>query len=153
MAKILSYQLKLSPALPVVTGNIDYQNFEQFLFRIDEMLRVGKIDDLVIRLCYEHWISELSESEKQEQSGADISRFNEASYKAFRSTLLKSFVGLGYRGMSIQLAQSPLHRWFCGIETLGQIHVPAKSSLHYRSVPSVISHTHDQPSSADVGMC
>jgi hypothetical protein len=40
-----------------------------------------------------------------------------------------SLLGEDYRGMSRRLAECPLFRWFCQIETLGPIRVPGKSTL------------------------
>jgi len=129
MTKILPYQLNLSPALPVVLGNKDYLDSEQLLHRINEMLCIGNIDSLFIRLCFEKWQSELSESKKKELSGTTIANFNEESSKAIRTVILKSLLGFSFRELSRQLAQCPLYRWFCGMETLGPIRVPGKSVL------------------------
>ena len=37
--EIVSYQEELSPALPTVIGNVDYQEFRSTLLRIDEILK------------------------------------------------------------------------------------------------------------------
>ena len=93
MTKILPYQLNLSPTLPVVLGNKDYLDSEQLLHRINEMLCIGNIDSLFIRLCFEKWQSELSESKKKELSATTIADFNEESSKAIRTVILKSLLG------------------------------------------------------------
>ena len=39
--QIIAFQPELCPALPVVVGNVDYQEFRTTLLRIDELLRTG----------------------------------------------------------------------------------------------------------------
>ena len=43
-AQILPFQPALSPALPAVLGNVDYQEFERQLCRIDQLLIAGGVE-------------------------------------------------------------------------------------------------------------
>ncbi len=42
--EIVSYQEELSPALPTVIGNVDYQEFRSTLLRIDEVLERSRAE-------------------------------------------------------------------------------------------------------------
>lgn len=44
MIRIIAEQMELSPELPVVIGNVDYQEFARRLKRIDEMLGKSGIE-------------------------------------------------------------------------------------------------------------
>jgi hypothetical protein len=48
---------------------------------------------------------------------------------ALRSMVLMSILGEDFRGMSRRLAECQLFRYFCGLECIGDIRVPSKSTL------------------------
>ena len=50
-APILPFQPVLSPALPTVLGNVDYQNFERQLRRMDELLRASGVETSFVEQC------------------------------------------------------------------------------------------------------
>ena len=50
-AQILPFQPALSPALPTVLGNVDYQEFERQLRRMDQLLRVSGVEANFVEQC------------------------------------------------------------------------------------------------------
>jgi len=124
---MIALQSTLCPELPDVINNIDYQNQMAILRRIDEILRVGKIDECYIEMTINHWLN--SREQNQEPRAQDFNQFTKTSQWGFRAMLLKSLMGYRYRELSVQLAQCPLYRWFCRMEMFGPIKSPGKSSL------------------------
>ena len=49
MLKIIPEQMELHPKLPVVIGNMDYQEFERRLIRVDEILEISGIERKYIK--------------------------------------------------------------------------------------------------------
>lgn len=124
--KIIPLQLTFRPALRTVIGNVDYTRFEQELKRIDELLvRSGTEEDFVWR-SVEQFKARGGGSPLR---GGDIVRHEKQALVALRVVILKSLLGESCRGMSRRLAECPLFRWFCGIETFGPIRVPGKSTI------------------------
>jgi len=48
----------------------------------------------------------------------------------FRALILKSLFRYSLRVLSMQLARRPLYRKFCGMEMIGPVKSPEKSTLH-----------------------
>jgi hypothetical protein len=123
-APILPFQPTLSPALPVVLGNVDYREFERQLRRMDELLRASGVERSFVEqslLRYDRQFPSAKTKARQ--------RHQQHSYRALRCTVLKGLLGEDYRGMSRRLAECPLFRWFCGMEELAAVRVPGKSTL------------------------
>ena len=57
MIKIIPEQIEFRPALPVVIGNMDYQEFKSRLIRIDEILEISGIERKYIKELLEKLIS------------------------------------------------------------------------------------------------
>lgn len=45
---IITEQMELRPELPVIIGNVDYQEFLRRLERIDEMLELSRLEDMFV---------------------------------------------------------------------------------------------------------
>jgi hypothetical protein len=123
-APILPFQPTLSPALPVVLGNVDYREFERQLRRMDELLRASGVEKSFVEqslLRYDRQFPCAKTKARQ--------RHQQHSYRALRCMVLKGLLGEDYRGMSRRLAECPLFRWFCGMEELAAVRVPGKSTL------------------------
>jgi len=68
----MSYQPHLSPPLPKVVGNKDYEEFQEQLQIISEMLVEGGVEEEFVEKCIAHREEELKELEKEEQkAGTD----------------------------------------------------------------------------------
>jgi hypothetical protein len=123
-AAILPFQPTLCPALPVVLGNVDYQEFEFQLRRMDQLLTASGVGKSFVEQC-------LARYDQQCPAATTKARVRQQrhSYRALRCNVLRGLLGEDYRGMSRRLAECPLFRWFCGLEELAAVRVPGKSTL------------------------
>lgn len=123
---IIPAQLSLRPVLPTIIGNRDYQLFEELLIRMDRILWLSHLQT---GFC-ERWVAQWRTGLKQgDPSGKQEAQQAQIAGVAFRCILLRQLLNASYRQMSIRLAQCPLFQWFCGLDHLGGIKVPGKSSL------------------------
>jgi IS5 family transposase len=125
--EILATQLRMRPALPEVIGNVDYQREKDLLIRIDKILIASGIEKTFVTQSVEKWKDE----EIQGAVSAEMERRRVTlSSVALRCMITMDVLGESYRTMSKRLAECPLFQWFCGLDELGVVKVPAKSSLH-----------------------
>ena len=123
-APILAFQPTLCPALPVVLGNADYQDFEQRLRRMDQLLIASGVEKSFVEQSLTRYDQQFPAAKTKARA-----RHQRHSYRALRCNVLKGLLGEDYRGMSRRLAECPLFRWFCGLEELAAVRVPGKSTL------------------------
>ena len=123
-AAILPFQPALCPALPVVLGNGDYQNFEEQLRRVDQLLIASGVEKSFVEQSLARYDQQFPAATTKARA-----RHQQHSYRALRCTVLRGLLGEDYRGMSRRLAECPLFRWFCGLEELAAVRVPGKSLL------------------------
>ena len=123
-AAILPFQPTLCPALPVVLGNGDYQDFEERLHRIDQLLIASGVEKSFVEQSLVRYDRQFPAAKTKSRA-----RQQRHSYRALRCTVLRGLLGEDYRGMSRRLAECPLFRWFCGLEELAAVRVPGKSTL------------------------
>jgi hypothetical protein len=121
---ILPFQPTLCPALPVVLGNADYQDFEERLRRIDQLLIASGVETSWVAQCLARYDQQFSTATTKARA-----RHQRHSYRALRCNVLRGLLGEDYRGLSRRLAECPLFRWFCGLEELAAVRVPGKSTL------------------------
>jgi IS5 family transposase len=124
---ILPSQQPLRQALPEVRGNADYRAMEDLLGRIDEILRGSGVEDAFVRESMAIYYAGLAPGEVPKPKAA-LHRQRQSEL-ALRTMVLKALLGEDFRGLSRRLAEAPLLRAFCGIEVLGPVRVPSKSSL------------------------
>lgn len=135
MADIIPLQLELSQPIPLVTGNIDYTIFKDTLERINELLHLSGIDNMIMQY-------DLDEAEGNARKDAEENnkRFKGLTYKQkdkiqklakqkIRYVISRKLTGESYRKFSIHLAESHLLQQFCLIDMLGEIKVASKSAL------------------------
>ena len=123
-APILPFQPTLCPALPVVLGNVDYQNFEARLRRMDQLLIASGVEKSLVEQCLARYDQQCPAATTKARA-----RHQRHSYRALRCNVLRGLLGEDYRGLSRRLAECPLFRWFCGLEELAAVRVPGKSTL------------------------
>jgi hypothetical protein len=123
-AAILPFQPTLCPALPVVLGNVDYQEFEFQLHRLDELLIASGVEKSFVAQSLARFDLQFPAATTKSRA-----RHQRHSYRALRCNVLRGLLGEDYRGMSRRLAECPLFRWFCGLEELAAVRVPGKSTL------------------------
>ena len=122
--QIVPFQPTLSPALPVVLGNVDYRDFEAQLRRIDQLLLTSGVEKSFVEQSLARYDQRFPAAKTKARQ-----RHQQHSYRALRCNLLRGLLGEDYRGMSRRLAECPLFRWFCGMEELAAVRVPGKSTL------------------------
>ena len=159
------YQPHLSPKIPEVIGNKDYKEFRSILERIDTLLINGAVEAQFVSLCIEHQRKELTEllEKEKEAPGAKqevekndskvprcppqltpkaIDRLQKLARRALRCNIARKLIGGSFRSFTNRLADSPLFQWFCLMDHLAVVRVPAKSSLerYDKIVPEQIVH-------------
>ena len=147
MAVKMEYQTHLSPPLRIVEGNADYKQFREMLERIDNLLLCSGIEDQFVARCLEEafqkheQMMKKQEAKKKKGKKSQWEKRDEMSFKqqqfvikhairALRCTLISKYLQDSYRDVAIRLADSPLLQWFCRIDEIDKVKVPAKSTLH-----------------------
>ena len=140
---IPAYQPHLSPNIPQVINNKDYQEFRSVLEQIDAILVKGKLEEEFVKLCLKHKLQELTKLAKEQKSETLKAKDNTSvklrrrwlkllqkmSRKALRCNIARKLVGGSFRKFSDRLADSALLQWFCLIDQLAAIQTPTKSTL------------------------
>jgi len=130
--EIVPYQEELSPALPTVIGNVDYQEFRSTLLRIEQILEKTGVERTFIAERIDAYKNQAKGNGRDEESISqkELSRVAQHAWRALRCNIVRELLGEGYRGFSARLADSPLLQQFCGIARLDVIQVPSKSTLN-----------------------
>lgn len=123
--KLIPEQAELKPTIPIVYGNVDYQELRAQLSRMDEILRTGKAEDTLVEKGLKEWIAK----RKKAPSPRHQAKYQKLCRLAIRCNVARHLLGEDYRGMSMRLADSALLQWFCGIGGLDQVRVPSKSTI------------------------
>jgi len=123
MLKIITEQMELRPELPVVIGNVDYQELVSRLRRIDAILQISGIEARFIK----KQLGKIRIENGKTKNGQEY--FQKMCRRALRCNLARWLVEKEFRTFSIRLADSRLLQWFCGIERVENIRVPSKSTL------------------------
>lgn len=121
-------QLALRPELSTVIGNIDYTRFAAELARIEELLVMSGVEREFIERSAIQFIAR-GVTAGTAVNNMLLGRYKARSVVALRSMILMGILGEDFRGMSCRLAECQLFRHFCGLECLGPIRVPSKSTL------------------------
>lgn len=135
MRSILPEQMELSRELPVVIGNVDYEEFMRRLVEVDRLLRHSGLENDFVRRGLIRWEEEgRREAEKKRQEYAEpglqaVARIQKMCRQALRCNLARLWTEKEYRRFSRRLADSRLLQWFCRIEGLDCVKVPSKSTL------------------------
>ncbi len=116
-------QIEFRPELPVIIGNIDYQNFKELLIQIDDILVKSKIElDFI-----EHQL--LKRNGGTQPKIKSQSLFQNKCRIALRCNIARFLTEKEFRKFSSRLADSPLLQWFCLLDKMDAIKVPSKSEL------------------------
>ena len=133
--EIVPYQQELSPALPVVVGNVDYIEFKRTLERIDRILIDGGVEVKFLSLRMQQYekaraeFGQRSGKAKRELSDKARATIQKHAVRALRCNIARVLTEESVREFSKRLADSPLFQWFCRIDRLDVIRVPSKSTL------------------------
>ncbi len=144
--KMVAYQPELSPALPIVVGNIDYHQYRSTLQRIDQLLRNSGVESSFTR----QYLADAERRGREHAADAGyvyripgakvVARLEEHAVLALRCNIIRILESNSYRLMSQRLADSPLLQWFCGINRMDVIKVPSKSTIerYDKAVPELV---------------
>lgn len=124
---LLPIQPELRPTLPTIEGNVDYSTWQAQLERMDEILRASQVETRFVQTCAEAWVAAAKDPEAI--SAQALRTHQQRSRQALRCNLARALLQEDYRKFSTHLAESPLLQWFCGVDRLDVIRVPAKSTL------------------------
>ena len=126
--KFIALQEPLRPIVPTVLGNVDYLRFQDELTQIDTLLALSGIESEFVEKSLTQYVAHGVANGAVAQAG-DLTRHETHAITVLRSMILIRLLGESFRGMSRRLAECPLFRWFCRIETIGPVSVPGKSAL------------------------
>jgi len=135
MNEIVPFQEEFRQALPIVTGNVDYKIFRETLARINELIKLSKIERRVmleaIRLSQKEYdLSRQAKGMRPKQlANKQKTRIQLRARLALRCGISRHLTGDAYRESSCRLADSALLQNFCLIDRLHEIKVPSKSQL------------------------
>jgi len=143
MTDNIAEQLPFRPRLPEVYGCKDYRVQRDLFVRINEILELVGADRRFIRLSLAQYdFSEQSEDSRgrlegkwmppccpYSGGGAIKDSWLQHTRCALRVNIARYLTGSSLRGMSVQLADSALVRWFCGVNEFGLVKAPSKSTV------------------------
>jgi hypothetical protein len=126
---IIQTILDFRKSLPEVVGNLDYQLQRKLFERVDEILRLSKIDELLCqRLIYE--CEKTFKNPIKNEIDFHTKMFAHAQV-ILRTTIARNILQMDYRDFAARLADSPLLQRFCLVDQQwnSKTHVPSKSTL------------------------
>jgi IS5 family transposase len=147
MAVKMEYQTPLRPELRIIEGNADYKEYRETIERINDLLLCSGLEEEFIARClreanelYQRTLDQEKQEKKKKgkksrgkknrsMSQKQIQHVIKQAIHALRCTLMRMYLGESYRGMARRLAESPLLQWFCHIDQIDKVKVPAKSTL------------------------
>src|SRR4030095_6899502 len=123
-ASLLPIQQWLTPSLPTIEGNVDYQRLRQQLLRIDQLLLQSGIEAQFIADSFRAW---RAGSKFKNISPKTQRKIQIHARRALRCNLARTLIMEDFRGFAVRLADSPLFQHFCGMAEVDRVQVPAKS--------------------------
>ena len=131
MKNNIAYQPELSYPDFKIKNHKDYYEYCCLIKRIDELLKLSKMDLHFASSHVNRVLQERSEKGNNKKlSSKQIHNITQTAIQAYRCTLLGILLGKSYREESILIAESPLLKRFCMIARIdGGLKVPTKSTL------------------------
>jgi hypothetical protein len=106
-----------------LSGNVDYRERRRILERIDRELMMTGLEKRFVDKRVQMAEAQGSLSARRMQNVI------KHAIRALRCTLARLLLGDDLRGMAVGLAESALLQWFCRLDELDAVRVPAKSTL------------------------
>ena len=133
-ARLATEQLRLRLPIPTVVGNVDYLRFQDELLRIDELLVVSGVEQRYVSSVVARADAAAEEAcrtgkRKSRLSSGARRVVQQQARQGLRCNVLRLLLGEDFRGISRRLAEAPLFQWFCGVDRLGVVQVPTKSTF------------------------
>lgn len=135
MRNMVPEQMELSRELPVVTGNVDYEEFLWRLVETDRLLRTSGLENEFVRRGLIRWEEEgrreaTKRGERYRTPGVkEVARQQTICRQALRCNLARFWTEKEYRRFTRRLAEGVLLQWFCRIDRVDCVKVPSKSTL------------------------
>ena len=123
-ATIIPFQTPLPQVLPTIEGNVDYRQFRDQFLLIDQLLLQSGLETQLLEADLQRWLFQRKKISPQAQRNHQLH-----SRRALRCNLARQLLQEDYRGFAARLADSPLLQSFCGVNELGCVKVPSKSTL------------------------
>lgn len=124
---LLPEQMPLEIPLPKVLNNVDYLRMENLLRRTSDLLVDSGVEDQMVQSAVRRKLVQLQSQEELESFNQ--LKFQKAARQALRCNIARGLHQESYRSFSTHLAESRLLQWFCLVDCLDTIAVPAKSTL------------------------
>lgn len=133
--KMIAEEREFRRVLPVVVGNVDYQEFRGRLEELNGLLSQSGLEQEFVERGLRQQEEE-GRREAQEQKRAyrapgwrDQARTQRMLRQALRCNVARWLTEKEYRRFSRRLADSELLQWFCEVDRIEAIRVPSKSTL------------------------
>jgi hypothetical protein len=133
--KMVAEEREFRRVLPVVLGNVDYQEFRGRLEELNGLLRESGLEQEFVERGLRQQEKE-GRREAQEKKRAyrapgrkDQMRAQRMLRQALRCNVARWLTEKEYRRFSRRLAESELLQWFCEVDRMDAIRVPSKSTL------------------------
>jgi hypothetical protein len=123
-ATIIPFQVPLPQALPTIEGNVDYREFRDNFLHIDQLLVQSGLETQLLQADLQRWLAPRHKVSPRAQQNHQLH-----SRRALRCNIARQLLGQEYRVFAARLADSPLLQHFCGLNELGCLKVPSKSTL------------------------
>ena len=123
-SKIIPFQLPLPPTVPTIEGNVDYRLLRDQLLLIGRLLETSGLQAQLLQADREQWLKQCPDASPKDQQ-----IHQRHAHRALRCNIARTLLNEGYRGFAAHLADSPLLQNFCGLSTLANPTIPAKSTL------------------------
>src|SRR5213593_2184620 len=127
MSNIIPFPQPLSPVLPTVEGNVDYDQLRHQLHRMDQLVRDSGVETQFIKASLQDWQQRTGPQAVMKPKAQQ--HFQEHSRRALRCNMIRDLFQEGYRSLAARLADSPLLQWFVGLAQVDKVKVPSKSTL------------------------
>jgi hypothetical protein len=123
-ATIISFQPPLPQALPTIEGNVDYRQYRDQFLHLDQLLVQSGLEDQLLAADFQRWLAQRPKVSPRAQQNHQLH-----ARRALRCNIARQLLGQEYRVFAARLADSPLLQRFGGIDELGCVQVPSKSTL------------------------
>jgi IS5 family transposase len=123
----LAEQQRIRLPLPIVQGNRDYQERENLLRRMNDLLVSSGVEQELVQHDIQCALRAApGQAELTDRRRATIQTYAK---RTLRCTVARILSNQSHRQFSAHVAESPLLQWFCGYDALEVIRVPSKSTL------------------------
>ena len=123
-ATIIPFQSHLPQALPTIEGNVDYRHWRDNLLHIDPLLLQSGLQHKLLESDLQRWLPQRKKLSPTAQQNHQLH-----GCRALRCNIARQLLSEDYRGFAARLADSPLLQYFCGLDQIGSVKVPSKSTL------------------------